>query len=346
MKKNILAIAIASATAAAMTAPVASANAPTVYGQFNVAVEDVTDQGHNVVNRNSRVGIKGSQDLGNGLSAVYQFETTVNVQGGNTGNGGWGAQRNTFVGLGGGFGTVVMGRHDTPLRMIQPSDGFADSAYAGNNTGRFNGMNFNNNLPIIGGLNVSGEHRLDNVVAYLSPSFNGVAFALAGTATPAAGEDGSLANGYSASLTYGSKADGLFAGIATTQVTDNHAGHPQLNNKDVSFIRATLQYKLSGLTVNGMYNTVDNDGTIGSSYTLGGAYKMGQFTPRAKVSMVDYNDSDLKDATNFALGVDYSLGKSTRIYAEYVTLDKNNLAGTQPLNKSTDAVSVGMVHRF
>lgn len=329
MKKNILAIAIASAVAA----PVAFADAPTVYGQFNAAIDSVSSDtvtGMNVVSRNSRVGVKGSEDLGNGLKAVYQFETTVNVAGGNNGTGGFGGMRNTVVGIGGGFGTVVMGRHDTPLRMIQPNDGFADSANAGNNASTFNG-----------GLN--GEDRLDEVVAYLSPNFNGISFAIAAsgqTNLASAGDDQAISNGTSMSVSYGSKSKGIYAAAAQTSAAGG----------DYSVTRATVQYNEAGLTGSFMYNAETD---IGNSMTVGVAYAMGAITPRVKVAMVTYDEAaltgfDEDSVMNMAAGVDYSLGKNTRVYAEFASLaegSRKTADNTKGLEAST-TMSVGLFHKF
>ena len=351
MKKNILAIAIASAVAA----PVAMADAPTVYGQFNVAIDNVSvdggDSSMDVVNRNSRVGVKGSEDLGNGLKAVYQLETTVNVPNGGS-DGSFGGARNTFVGVAGGFGTIVMGRHDSPLRMIQPSDGFADNKNAGNNTSTFNG-----------GLN--GEDRLDEVVAYLSPDFNGIKFAAAvsgqnGLKAPA--DDQALTNAMSFNVTYGSKKSGIFAAVgltstgkstststtqtvnvttgSTSQAIDTNTTNTEVERGDIT--RATVQYNEGGILASFMYN---GQADKGNSMTLAGAYKMGALTPRAKVAMVTYDEkgtSTGKDsAMNMAVGVDYALGKKSRVYAEFASLAEGNND-----KAATTAMSVGLFHKF
>jgi predicted porin len=372
MKKNILAIAIASAVAT----PVAFANAPTVYGQFNMAVEFKNEEGNNVVHRNSRVGIKGSEDLGNGLKAVYQAEGTLANSGR---NGAWSNtfafDRNTFAGLAGGFGTVVMGRHDTPLRMIQPNDGFADSLLAGNNRSAFNGQD----------RTMSGEDRLDNVLAYISPSFGGVQFAVAGSSatsgakrtagTPAEQIDdtdrSSIAGAYSASLSYGSKKEGIYAAAAFTHVDETKLDGISAKNKREN-IRATVQWNKSGLLLNAMYNNLSlgkgstdtyitdvsaKDANEADSFTLGAAYKVGAFTPRAKVALISYKNSVTadgvewkKESVSLALGVDYALGKNTKVYAEYANLDKHNrsFTTTKKNDERTDsnAFSVGFFHKF
>ena len=364
MKKNILAVAIAGAMAAPLAA---NASAPTLYGQMNLGYDSVTDNGSSLENRNSRLGVKGSEDLGNGLKVIYQLETTlamrntqavgrVNSENGdfvtdvdfdedeletgkaltgvstsNTATGGFGALRNTFVGVSGGFGTVIAGRHDTPLRMIQPNDRFNDSAYLGNNTSRFGGLG-----------NASGEDRLDNMVAYMSPTINGFQVMFGGITNASQAKDQQLGNAYSAAIQYGSKRNGLYAGVALTQRTD------KLDATERQNTRATVQYADSGLVVSAMYNGVTTKGNgDNNAFTLGAMYTMGDFTPRAKVAIVDYaKDVSSKDATNYAIGLDYALGKKTRTFVEYGVLDKNSTTGVRVGDKSTDVFTVGIAHSF
>ena len=60
----------------------------------------------------SRIGFRGTEDLGNGLKAVFTYEQGVNIDDAATGMGG--AARQSFVGLSGGFGTVSLGRQYAP----------------------------------------------------------------------------------------------------------------------------------------------------------------------------------------------------------------------------------------
>ncbi len=114
----------------------------------------------------SRVGVKGSEDLGNGLKAVYQIELGVdmtnayrdaNIVNGNRADGF--AFRNTFVGLAGDWGTFLLGRHDTPLKISTGKlDLFSDTLADYNNTIGYQDL------------------RADSTVAYVSPSWSGFQF--------------------------------------------------------------------------------------------------------------------------------------------------------------------------
>jgi len=171
--------------------------------------EDFNGWGLNTNDPANRIGIKGSEDLGGGLKAIYQVELGVslsNIPGdGNIANGDRGDgngrdrrdginMRNSFVGLAGNFGTFLVGRHDTPLKISTGKlDMFADTLADYSWTIGFHDV------------------RADNTVAYISPSFSGFQFAgavipSAGTTPLGFGEPGEspegIADAYSLALIY------------------------------------------------------------------------------------------------------------------------------------------------
>ncbi len=120
MKKNIIAFAVA----AALVAPAAAMADTTLYGKFHVSYDYLG--GDNAANtsggfssNSSRIGIKGKEKINDSLSIIYQYETGMDAGTGKTSSsGGLGGQRNTFIGVTGGFGTAIVGRHDTPMKMM------------------------------------------------------------------------------------------------------------------------------------------------------------------------------------------------------------------------------------
>ncbi len=123
----------------------------------------------------SRVGLRGTEDLGNGLKAIFQIETGVNVDNGsNSGQGGqtnasagfW-ASRDSFVGLDSNWGRLTFGRQ---------------SVYWANGVNAQFAANYiNTEIPwtngtALGRISAQGPApaRVSNVVQYTSPTFAGI----------------------------------------------------------------------------------------------------------------------------------------------------------------------------
>ncbi|WP_029933399.1 porin [Thiomicrospira pelophila] len=340
MKKNILALAITSVITAPVVMAEEAKSGPDVYGQINAAINSTTDKGMKTTDRDSRIGVKGSHDLGNGLKGIYKMEFGVDVAEGFSGLSG----RNAYVGLAGDFGTVLVGRHDTPFKKSQPKDLFGDATYG--DMGK---------KSMAGGLGKkAGEMRSDNVLMYTSPEMSGVKLMIAGmsdlavddTTTLAENEsetESSLTNALSTAVTYGSTKKGIYAALAY----NTWGAETQTNNEAYTEMRLSAQYAESGMIANVVYQTFDDGAdadaaTEGSNMQFGVAYKMGKFMPKAKYSMVAFADSTKDDGTSMAFGVDYKLAKATTAYVEYVSADKNMMSSTDDL---TD-IAVGIKHKF
>jgi predicted porin len=132
MKKTVpakaaLGLAIAAATAA--TAHAADSSV-TLYGIADVSIRYLsTGDGNQPDNSrvsmengaitNSRWGLKGTEDLGNGNSAFFRLESGFNTQDGTESDPGRPWNRQAYVGLdGGNAGAISLGRQDTPLFTI------------------------------------------------------------------------------------------------------------------------------------------------------------------------------------------------------------------------------------
>jgi predicted porin len=171
--------------------------------------------------RASRLGVKGSEDLGNGLKAIYQIEFGINATDTNNNvlsNSDTISYRNTFVGLAGDWGTVLAGRHDTPMKISTGKlDLFGDTMADYNGTVGFRDL------------------RADNTVTYISPNWSGIQFA--GSIIPAGGATGGgqglnvneneLAGAYSLALIY---SNGPFYG----SVAFESLGNEHFNSQNVS----------------------------------------------------------------------------------------------------------------
>jgi predicted porin len=142
----------------------------------------------------SRLGFKGEEDLGGGLKAVFLYELAFNLDSNSTadqaindagvrtgaaagakttGGNGLTSTRQSYVGLGGGFGTVVLGRLATPGNsFITKFDALASAAISpqGILSAKlgYDGTNYFSST-----INPGDAGRVNNAIAYLSPNFNG-----------------------------------------------------------------------------------------------------------------------------------------------------------------------------
>ena len=204
MQKKIIALAIA----AAISAPAfADTSNVTVYGIADVSYDSIKTgtasalgagataaqiaagtagaTSNRVSSNTSRLGFKGSEDLGDGLSAVWQIESVINM-GDTTGTGTSIGTRNTFAGLSSASaGTVVLGRHDTPYKLSTRAydlfgDGIADnrSIMGGSpaaNTSTAPAAVLGGTAYTPASAAASFDGRQNQVLAYISPKLGGVA---------------------------------------------------------------------------------------------------------------------------------------------------------------------------
>jgi predicted porin len=222
--------------------------------------------------RASRVGVKGSEDLGGGLKAIYQVEFGVNLNdtdGNLVDNADAITYRNTFVGLAGNFGTVLLGRHDTPMKISTAKlDLFADTMADYNGTVGFRDL------------------RADNVVAYISPSFSG--FQFAGAVIPAGGSTGFGANNYN--LNSNSIAEGYsLAAIYSNGPFYGSVAYEALGNELDNTQNTSLNFSDCPYEVPNAANRVPTD-----SYFSGCTYQNEDSTAwRVGLGLLDWNGFSL-----------------------------------------------------
>ena len=120
MNKKLVVLAVAGAFASPLAVQAQTANV-TLYGRLNMDLEFVkgeqTDGSNPTVNRvssnSSRFGMRGTESLGGGLNAIFQIESNVSGDTGNSASSSLGS-RETFVGLQGSWGKVYMGKFLMP----------------------------------------------------------------------------------------------------------------------------------------------------------------------------------------------------------------------------------------
>jgi predicted porin len=172
MNKKLIAVAVAGACVAP-AAMAQTANPVTLYGRVYVTFESVEAKGQvgstsDVVRRNrvsdqsSLLGVRGTEDLGGGLKAFFQLETAFKPDQNDTVF----AARNSGVGLQGGWGSILLGRWDTPFKTATIAvDPYGDLTLGGI-TAAMNGSGIAN-------AQATFDRRDQNVVQYWSPTIAG-----------------------------------------------------------------------------------------------------------------------------------------------------------------------------
>jgi len=349
MKKHLIALAVA----AAVAAPAAMADT-TLYGLAHVSVDYIDtdtagkDANVNVVSNSSRLGVKGAEKLSSGLSALYQMEFDVDMA-----DSGAFAGRNQFVGLTGGFGTAIVGRHDTPMKLaINQYDLFGDQI--GDNSSIV-GAVFNKDQTV--GWNL----RVPNVVAYITPNMGGFSATAAyvtdhdlGTdptnLTTAVHDKNDNNNSDAYSLSAGYKAK-MF------DVTGAYEVHNAGALEESSWMLGA-GVNFGGVHVNALYqNMEDFVKKEANVYGAGVAYKFGKNTVKTQYYVTDAEGADgqlvnKKDRSLLALGYDYSMSKQTTVYAAYALgTEGQSVWGSHGVKTKegagdNNAFSVGVKHKF
>ncbi len=342
MQKKIIALAIA----AAISAPAfADTSNVTVYGKFDLSYDSIrTGNGtaaaaqgttsNRVSSNTSLIGLKGSEDLGDGLSAIWQVESLVTPGSATTTN--TFGTRNSFLGLSStSLGTVVLGRHDTPYKISTRAydvfgDGIADSR------------------SITGGgvaAVASFDGRQDQVVAYISPKLGNVATLAIGyvnlsptaalaataknTATSVAGMF-DIGSGFGAALAYEVHDLNTVAAGAKEKATKIGASYAQ-DAFVVNFAYEKTSDTLTAVTganINGH-----------SDYYLSGKYNVtaADAVKLAYAKANTINGVAGSDAKQVTVGYDHSLSKRTTVYALYTKLS-NGTAAAYVLGSGTASI--------
>jgi len=361
MQKKLIALAIASA----MTVPALAYAEVNISGQANMSVDMLNDgavtnsASANQLNSNqSRLVIKGSDDLGDGLSAMYQLDARFTIDNG----GGFGLGGNNFVGLKSkDLGSVMLGKIDSPYKSaFRGLDVFYDVA-GDNRTG----------VGAIGGL-FSTDVRLNNVLAYVSPSMSGFSVSAAGvfgaentvnTPPNKKGQAFALSGMYKMDNIYAAAAYQNFkvgdAGTGDLGLDSLNAGNGFMGNTTWALDDEAKSWKIGGgysmdaFTVNAevegiTYTPVGVTSTTGTNLYIAGKFAVSD-SDSVRVAYTKLGETKDTGAANqdganqFALGYSHDMSKATSVYATYVkeTADVNHNAGADP-----SVISLGVKHAF
>jgi len=325
-------------------------SAVTIYGTIDASVGETRDGKTNLKRLDSgagsgtRLGFRGSEDLGDGLRAIFLLEMGFAVDTGTLQQGGAAFGRQSYVGLAGRNWSVTAGRHYAPVELSMVfADVFAQ-AYWGNTSGTGNGATSPaSTLAGDGGQGVSA--RISNSVLglyTLGP--------VTGRLMVSAGDESSIGGGHfwSPSLTY--SAGPLLATIGYSRFRQYLKDIPTATS-------ATWQYEeVAGATYDfdfvklyaGYYkfdpaeaNKVVGAATVLStrSFWLGAKAPFGLHAVSAQV--MDTKSTYIGPAgKGLTLGLvyEYNMSKRTRLYANYGQVN-NNSAGRVSLVGGTTFVS-------
>ena len=346
MKKSLMALACASAFAGS-----ANAQSLTTYGIVDMGF--VAESGGTVVKSQekitsgaqsgTRLGFKGTEDLGSNMKALFVLETGIAAD-----QGGFGYNtdftknlafaRQGFVGLQNDAGTFTLGRQYTPffLTLNAVADPFA-SGLAGN---------AQNLIPHTG-------IRMNNAVKYVSPIFSGVSAELAyGFGESTAGVDRAGRN-VGGSIGYSDRA--LNIRLAYHRANDPAAATSE--RRDSSTMLAA-NYNFEVAKVFAAYSdndqrTVTNGSAKGKSrdFLIGVSVPYGNHTFIASYINKNNRSASNWDAHQIGLGYTYALSKRTNLYAAWANIDnKHDATYTVGNNSETGsgdtAFNLGIRHTF
>ena len=357
MKKTLISLAILAATGSA-------------YAQSNVTIYGIMDAGfvseHGGKNGNvnklsagvanaSRIGFKGTEDLGGGLSAVFLLETGIKGDTGELDNANNQLfNRQAFVGLSSkSAGTLTLGRQYTPWynAFVQVGDPF-QAGLSGSAK----------NLFPAGGINV----RNSNSVAYKSPSINGVqAEVFYGF-----GEQKESSTGRQLGVSIGYQNGPLNARLAYNNRNNDTVANNVVQGRDIghnTLLAVNYDFKVAKAYF--MYNS--NKGLNSVAYPNGTAYTATAVAPSTDsrnwlvgatvpvsaagslvASWASVDDKSFnRDADQYAVGYLHSLSKRTTAYMSYGKINNKNGASFTVGNNAEagsgdSAYNIGIRHTF
>ncbi|WP_208280308.1 porin [Massilia oculi] len=264
----------------------------------------------------SRLGFRGTEDLGNGLKALFNIEAGVSLDTGATDSQTFG--RRAVVGLQGDFGTLTVGREYSPIAAVAAASDINGQGLYGSNLSAFG----TNRL----------TRRLANSVNYKSNSLSGfVVNAAYSTGEKTVDPSGDLLG---ASLEY--KNGGLYLGAGYHTIERLSEG----DDKEMAF---GAGYNFGAFEIKGNWMKAEVEGTGAAAdieYTnanIGASYAVGANKFFLNFQQQKLDNSDAKGNT-VSVSYTYSLSKRTNIYTTYAQL-RNNSRGVFGINASSNNVT-------
>lgn len=303
----------------------------------------------------SRIGFRGTENLGNGLSAFFTLETGARIDTGVLDADNTIFNRQALVGLQGGFGALAFGRQYTPVHVLLVAFDPFKTGYAGT---------VKNLFPDIG-TNI----RTSNTLTWKSPDVRGIDAMLAYSAgeqsDASSGRQFGGAVGYAKGplalrLAYNSKNADLAATGGTPKIRRGIGRNTVLGAAyGFSRVKLHLIYGIDkGVGSAPLWNTGNPYGGVkptasldGRDLLLGLSGRIGPGTLMFSTMRKDDRTAFDQDATAWGIGYNYPLSRRTSLYAAHAHIDNKNGAGYTVNNNSeagngNTGTSIGILHTF
>jgi predicted porin len=289
----------------------------------------------------SRWGLKGSEDLGNGLKALFVLESGINADTGTLGSGGALFSRQAYVGLGSvQAGNLLFGRQRVPhYDAIGAADAFDQGAGSSSSSGI-----------------VSGNTRTDNAIVWQSPKWLGFsvnAMAALGEKTTGGSRNADV---YSVAAQYAS-------GPALVGLAWRQTNKPTDADFNASHALLTAAYDFGAFKLMGGLQHVNNfagqawndrnEGFIGARIPVWARDQVWLGMGGVKV-----HQQAGRSATQWSVGYDHPMSKRTDLYGVATRIRNGSLAtyttdaatGAGPVvtvgGRDVNALQLGIRHRF
>ncbi|MCP5009943.1 MAG: porin, partial [Aestuariibacter sp.] len=307
-------------------------------------------------NGTSRFGVKGREDLGDGLKAIFQYEwATVTAEGGLGSTATGFANRLGYVGLAGSFGKVTVGRQWNPYYfavgkndiMNGPTAGYRQSLNhyrTGNGLGyatpNMNGFSAAITLAMDAGGATDIEDGVDQVSLNVKYDNGPLSIGLGYRQTEGTGATSSTGGGTNVAFT--STAATVLPTAATTKVV-SYGSTAAVDDSDTWGLGA--KYNFGNFAVMASYEDQDNGGAADkTAWGLAGEAYFGNNTVKLSVSSIDTDATSTTASTDtmaWAIGLQHSFSKRTRVYVEYSDLDADTTS-----DADMDEFAIGLRHDF
>lgn len=320
MKKRFL----VAAMAAAMISPLAAHAEATVYGNVHLSIDsfDSDAEGPNLNSNTSSIGVKGKEDLGGGMNAIFKLEFQVDVDDRQTTSL---VDRDQWIGLKGAMGTVKFGTMSSNYKQM---GGKIDPMYRTRLEGR-GFMNAQSGLH--GGASENGG-RMENTFQYSSPKMSGMQVVFNYTLSGNVDESMGIGVHY--------KTKNVIAYVDYIDVQGSNGGNQIVAaGESEAAIKFGGSFKTGAMTFGLQVESVED--VVGSDIIF--ASFNYQINDNDNIA-VTLGDVDLLDDMGYAVMYNHNMSKRTSTYVGYG--DNASTDGSGGSTEDDQDITFGIRHKF